>query len=172
MFTTLCWLFLATLPSIFGCWFVGKMRNSKETCYGDTKPLPPGLARAAKVPEHALVCLRHRRVIERQDSRCSSPFEGQHSKKLAEIPVSVYRIMDNYGKGNEKYRPGSKWCNACKGKFYKTTEGESGMAIKKRKKVTLISHLRVCIILSGQLPSTHVLNPTYFCRIRCRKQLR
>ena len=133
MFTTLCWLFLATLPSIFGCWFAGKTRNSKETCYGDTKLLPPGLARAAKVPEHALVCLRHRRVIERQDNRCSSPFEGQHSKKLAEIPVSVYRVIDNYGKGNENYRPGSKWCNACKGKFYKTTEGESGMAIKKTK---------------------------------------
>ena len=142
MFTVLCWLFLATLPSVFGRWFAGKTRNTKEACYGDSKPIPPGLARAANA-----TCLRHRRVIERQDSRCSSPFQGQHSKKLVEIPVSLNGIIDNYGKQNENYRPGSKWCHGCKGKFYKKTEGNSGMAIKKRKKVNIFSHFpKQCVL--------------------------
>ena len=89
MFTVLCWLFLATFPSVFGCWFAGKTRNTKEACYGDSKPIPPGLTRAANVPEDTLVCLRHCRVIERQDSRCSSPFQGQHSNAV--FTLGIYR---------------------------------------------------------------------------------
>ena len=136
-----------------------KTRNTKEGCYGDSKPLPPGLVRAANVPEHTLVCPRHRRVIKRQGSRCSSPFRGQHSKKLAEIPVSLYGIIDNYGNQNENYRQGSKWCHACKGKFFKNTEGNSCMAIKKTKGKSIFAlPLVVCTILSG----THVLNTNIF----------
>ena len=69
-------------------------------------------------------------MIEIQDSRCCSPFQGQHSKKLAEISVSLYGIIDNYGKQNKKYLPGGKWCHACKGSSTKKTDGESRMGIK------------------------------------------
>ena len=53
-------------------------------------PLPPGLARAASLPEEALVCLRHRPAIEKQDNRYSSPFPDWHSNKLTAIPVSLF----------------------------------------------------------------------------------
>ncbi|CAH3108737.1 unnamed protein product [Porites lobata] len=134
MFTTPCWLFIVILPSVFGCWFSGRTRNSKEDCYGPSKPLPPGLARAAELPEHTIVCLRHLRMIESQDNRCSAPFQEKHSKKLTEIPATHYGIIDNYGRKNENFRPGSKWCHACKRKFYKKKEGESGMVRRKRSK--------------------------------------
>lgn len=137
MFTTPCWLFIVILPSVFGCWFSGRTRNSKEDCYGPSKPLPPGLARASELPEHTIVCLRHLRMIESQDNRCSAPFQEKHSKKLTEIPATHYGIIDNYGRKNENFRPGSKWCHACKRKFYKKTEGESGMARRKRSKVNI-----------------------------------
>lgn len=134
MFTVLCWLFLTTFSSVFGnCWFCGKTRNAKEPCYGRIGPLSPGLARAGNVPPETLICLRHRRIIESQDSRCSSPLLDKHSNKLTEIPVRVYEILDNEGKGKENYRPGSKWCHACKREFYSTSEA----AMRKRKKVNL-----------------------------------
>ena len=143
MFTVLCWLFLVTCSPVSSkCLFAGKTRNSKEVCYGDSRPLPPALARAANLPEQTLVCLRHRRSIERQDSRCSSPFQERHSKKLTLIPVSLYSILDTQGKQNPKYQPGSKWCNACKAKFYKNAEQDCGMAITKRRKVNLIPYAK------------------------------
>ena len=139
MFTALCWFFLAIFRFISAnCWLAGKTRNSNEICYGRCQPLTPGLARTANLPEETMVCLRHRRAIERQDDRCSSPFEERHSKKLTAIPVSLYGILDKKGKTNKNYQPGSKWCNACKGKFYKNAEGDSDVTITTRRKVTLI----------------------------------
>ena len=57
-------------------------------------PLPPGLARAANLPEETPLCLRHRRAIEKQDNRCSSPFPNRHSTKLTAIPVSLFGILN------------------------------------------------------------------------------
>ncbi|CAH3113680.1 unnamed protein product [Porites lobata] len=76
-------------------------------------------------------------MIESQENRCSAPFQEKHSKKLTEIPATHYGIIDNYGRKNENFRPGSKWCHACKRKFYKKTEGESGMVRRKRSKVNI-----------------------------------
>ena len=68
--TVLCWLSLATFPSVHAnCWFAGKTRNTKDTCYGAVSPLSPGLARAANVPEETPTCLGHRRLIEREYNR-------------------------------------------------------------------------------------------------------
>ena len=95
MFTLLCWLSLATFSSVYSnCWFAGKTRNTKESCCGVVSPLSSGLARAANVPEGTPTCLRHRRSIEREDNRCSSPLLDKHSKKLTEIPVSLYPVLN------------------------------------------------------------------------------
>ena len=134
--------FLVTCSSVSSkCLFAEKTRNSKEVCYGNSRPLAPALARAANLSEQTLVCLRHHRSIERQDSRCSSPFQERHSKKLTLIPVSLYSILYSQGKQNPNYQPESKWCNACKVKFYKNAQGDCGMAITKRRKVNLIDTL-------------------------------
>lgn len=136
MFTALCWLVLATLSSVnSNCWFAGKTRNTEEVCYGEIKPLPPGLARAANVPEETTTCLRHRRLIETRDNRCSSPLLDRHSRKLVTIPVSLYDVLDSYGEN--KYPPGSKWCHACGRKFYNEVEAD---IITKRRKVNLTPH--------------------------------
>lgn len=111
--------FLVSFWKLLVLW---KDQKCQEPCYGRIGPLSPGLARAANVPPETLICLRHRRIIESQDSRCSSPLLDKHSKKLTEIPVRVYEILDNEGKGKENYRPGSKWCHACKREFYSTSE--------------------------------------------------
>ena len=114
--------------------FAGKTRNTKHTCYGAVTPLSPGLARA-HVPEGTPTCLGHRRSIEREDNRCSSPLL---SKKLTDIPASLYAVLNSRGGNKENYCPGSKWCHACKRKFYK----EAGTTnVNKRRKVNLISTL-------------------------------
>ena len=113
------WAFYCHFAVCFWVPVFGRTRNSKEACYGPGKPLPPGLARAAELPEHTIVCRRHLRMIESQNNRCSAPFQEKHSKKLTEIPATHYEIIDNYGRKNENFRPGSKWCQACKRKFYK-----------------------------------------------------
>ena len=122
----LCWLSLATFPSVHAnCWFAGKTRNTKNTCYGAVSPLSPGLARAA-------TCLGHRRSIER-DNRCS--LLEKHSKKLADIPASLYAVLNSRGENKENYCPGSKWCHACKRKFYNVT----GTTDVNKRRVNLIS---------------------------------
>ena len=108
--TVLCWLSLATFPSVHAnCWFAGKTRNTKDTCYGAVSPLSPGLARAANVPEETPTCLGHRRSIEREDNRCSSPLLEKHSKKLTDIPASFYAMLNSRGENKENYCPGSKY---------------------------------------------------------------
>ena len=135
----MCWLSLATFPSVHAnCWFAGKTRNTKHTCYGAVSPLSPGLTRAANVPEGTPTYLGHRRSIQREDNRCSSPLLEKHSKKLTDIPASLYAVLNSRGGDKENYCPGSKWCHACKRKYYKeagTTE------VNKRRKVNLISAL-------------------------------
>lgn len=37
------------------------------------------LQQSVNLPEETLVCLHHRRTIEKQDSRCSSPFSDRNS---------------------------------------------------------------------------------------------
>ena len=98
MFTVLCWLSLATFPSVHAnCWFAGKTRNTKDTCYGAVSPLSTGLARAANVPEGTPTCLGHCRSIEREDdNRCSSPLPEKHSKKLTDIPASLYAVLNSW----------------------------------------------------------------------------
>ena len=62
---------------------------------------------------------------------CSSPLLEKHSK-------NHYAVLNSRGENKENYCPGSKWCYACKRKFYKeagTTE------VNKRRKVNLISAL-------------------------------
>lgn len=140
MFTVLCWLFLAHFSSVYGnCWFSGKTRNTKEVCYGEISPLPPGLARRANVPAEIPTCVGHRRSIERQDNLCSSPLLDRDTKKLAAIPVRLYAVLDKYGQSKENYRPGSKWCYACKRNYYlNEAENNSTMDTRERKKVSLI----------------------------------
>ena len=111
-------------------------RNTKDTCYGAVSPLSQGLARAANVPEGTLTCLGHRRSIEREDNRCSSPLPEKHSRKLTDIPASLYVVLNSRGENKENYCPGSKWCHACKRRFYK----EAGTTdVNKRGKVNPIS---------------------------------
>ena len=108
--TVLCWLSLATFPSVHAnCWFAGKTRNTKDTCYGAVSPLSPGLERAANVPEGTPNCLGHRRSIEREDNRCSSPLLEKHSKKLTDIPASFYAMLNSRRENKENYCPGSKY---------------------------------------------------------------
>lgn len=131
--------FFGLLPSICAeCWLAGKTRNTKEVCYGKCSPLTPSLARAANLPEGTLVCLYHRRSIEREDDRCSSPFKERHSKKLTVIPVRLYGLLDRKGKEKTNYHPGSKWCYSSKSVFYKNAEGDCDMAVTKRRKVNII----------------------------------
>ena len=109
MFTLLCWLSLATIPSVYAnVWFAGKTRNTQHTCYGAVSPLSPGLARAANVPEATPTCLGHR-----------SPLLEKHSKKLTDIPANLYAVLNGRGENKENYCPGSKWCHTCKRKFDK-----------------------------------------------------
>ena len=99
MFTLLCWLSLATFPSVHAnCWLAGKTWNTKYTCYGAVSPLSPGLARVANVPEATPTCLAHCQSIEREDNRCSSPLLEKHSKKLTDIPASLYAVLNSRGK--------------------------------------------------------------------------
>jgi len=83
----------------------------------------------------------HRRVSDivdrsREDNRCSSPLPEKHSKKLTDIPASLYAVSNSRGENKENYCPGSKWCHMCKRKFYK----EAGMTdVNKRRTVNLIS---------------------------------
>ena len=42
----------------------GKTRDSNEVCYGNCRPLTPGLARAVNLPEETVVCLRHHQVLK------------------------------------------------------------------------------------------------------------
>ena len=156
MFTVLCWLSLATFSSVHAnCWFAGKTRNSKESCYGAVSPLSPGLARAANVPKGTPTCLRHRRSIEREDNRCSSSLLEKHSKKLTDIPASLYAVLNSGGENKENYCPGSKWCHACKRKFYK----EAGTTdVNKRRKVNLISAFP---FINNSCCSSHKLELTF-----------
>lgn len=133
MFTTRCWLFTVILPSVFGCRFSGRTRNSKEACYGPGKPLPPGLARAAELPEHTIVCRRHLRMIESQNNRCSAPFQEKHSKKLTEIPATHYEIIDNYGRKNENFRPEASGAKLVKESFTKKKRRRKWYGKKKTK---------------------------------------
>ena len=89
------------------------------TCYGAVSPLSPGLTRAANIPEGTPTCLGNCRWIEREDNHCSSPLLEKHSKKLTDIPASFYAVLNSWGENKENYCPGSKWCHACKRKFYK-----------------------------------------------------
>ena len=103
MFTLLCSLSLATIPSVHAnCWFAGKTRKTKHTCHGAVSPLSPGLARAANVPEATPTCLGHCRSIEREDNRCSSPLLEEHSKKLTDIPASLYAVLNSRGGETKK----------------------------------------------------------------------
>ena len=138
MFTALCWLFFVPFSLVSSsCWFAGKTRNTNESCYGKIMPLSPGLARAANVPEQTLACLRHRRRLERQDNRCSSPLLERHTKRLADIPMRVYEVLNIYGENKENYRPGGKWCYACKKEFYaRRTENDGTMDARRRRKVS------------------------------------
>ena len=100
MFTLLCWLSLATIPSVYAkFWFAGKTRNTKHTCYGAVSPLSP---------EATPTCLGHR-----------SPLLEKHSKKLTDIPANLYAVLNGRGENKENYCPGSKWCHMCKRKFDK-----------------------------------------------------
>ena len=108
--TVLCWLALATFPSVLAnCRLAGKTRNTKDTWYGAVSPLSPGLARAANVSEGTPTCLGHRRSMEREDNRCSSPLLEKHSKKLTDIPASFYAVLNSRGENKENYCPGSKY---------------------------------------------------------------
>ena len=69
---------------------------------------------------------------------CSSPLLEKHSKKLTDIPTSLYAVLNSRGENKENYCPGSKWCHACKSKFYKEA---STTDVNKRRKVNLISAL-------------------------------
>ena len=92
MFTLLCWLSLATIPSVYAnFWFAGKTRNTKHTCYSAVSPLSPGLARAANVPKATPTCLRHR-----------LPLQEKHSKKLTDIPASLYMLCWTVGGKTKK----------------------------------------------------------------------
>ena len=173
MFTVLCWLSLATFPSAHAnCWFAGKTRNTKDTCYGAVSPLSTGLARAANVPEGTPTCLGHRRSIEREDNRCSSPLPEKHSKKLTDIPASLYAVLNSRGENKENYCPGSKWCHACKRKFYK----EAGTTdVNKRRTVNLHFPLSINLCcsshkLSCTLPSSCFDN-IFLVNSKCRKMI-
>ena len=137
MFRLLCWFSLATFPSVHAnCWFAGETRNTKDTCYGAVSRLSPGMARAANVPEGTPTCLGHRRSIEREDNRCSWPLLEKHSKTLTDNPASLCAVLNSRGENKENYCSGSKWCHACKRKFYK----EAGTTdVNKTRKVNLIS---------------------------------
>ena len=127
IFTLLCWLSLAAIPSVHAnCWFACKTRNTKHTCYGAVSPLSPGLARAGNVPKATPTCLRHR-----------SPLLEKHSKKLTDIPARLYAVLNSRGENNENYCPGSKWCHTCKRKFDK----EAGTTdVKQQQQQIYFSH--------------------------------
>ena len=67
LFTVLFWLFLTTFSSVFAnYWFAGKTKNAKSPVMGVLGPKP-------HCASGNLACLRHRRSIERQDSRWLCP---------------------------------------------------------------------------------------------------
>ena len=128
MFTLLCWLSLATIPSVYAnFWFAGKTRNTKHTCYGAVSSLSPGLARAANVPEATPTRLGHR-----------SPLLEKHSKKLIDIPASLYAVLNSRGENKENYCPGSKWGHTCKRKFDK----EAGTTDVKQQQLLYLNYIR------------------------------
>ena len=101
-------------------------------CQGNLSRLSAELCRVAQVNAGSLACQRHRRELEKDDNRCSSPMHGtaSHKTKLSKIPIPkrLYRIFDELGGGS--YRPGTKWCCECRNTF---REGET---IKEKYSVT------------------------------------
>ena len=123
MFTVFCSVLLATLALSSACnkdcWFSKKTRSSKNECYGDIRPLTVELARLLGVEKEAgSVCLKHRRMLEKEDERCSSLLSRSHSKQLMAVPRKLYQYLDDHGKLEAYYRPGCKWCNKCRTVYY------------------------------------------------------
>lgn len=101
------------------------------------------LARAANIDEGTFLCLNHRDEVKRMDNRCSFPASSSHSKSLVAIPERLYVSMDSLGIEIIDYRPGTKWCTACR------KDGEQKLKDKtpslyvppKRRKVSSIPNI-------------------------------
>ena len=71
MFTVLCWLSLATFPSVHAnCCFAGKIRNTKHTCYGAVSPL-------------SLQVWREQRTFQKEHRRVSVILDRSREKIIA-----------------------------------------------------------------------------------------
>ena len=112
-------VFVSAQQNCFKC---GSPRATE--CQGNLSRLSAELCRVAQVNAGSLACQRHRRELEKDDNRCSSPMHGTTSDKtkLSKIPIPkrLYRLFDELGGGS--YRPGTKWCCECRNTF---REGET-----------------------------------------------
>lgn len=60
MFIVLCWFFFVMFLFVYvNCWFVGKIRNIKDICYGVVSFFFLGLVRVVNVLDGILMCFRY-----------------------------------------------------------------------------------------------------------------
>lgn len=105
------------------CCKSGRTRAGKETCRGPIFPLSEVLCRVAQVPSRSYACLFHSRDLEKKNNRCSCPLAA-HSSALSKIPIParLYMFFDELGATQKEYRPGTRWCSACRNAFKKEEE--------------------------------------------------
>ncbi|KAK2565282.1 hypothetical protein P5673_011239 [Acropora cervicornis] len=82
MFTVLCWLSLATFPSVHAnCWFAGKTKNTKHTCYGAVSLY--------------LQVWREQRTLQKENRRVSDLVDRSREEIIAAHRLSLRNTQRN-----------------------------------------------------------------------------
>ena len=107
MFTVLCSLSLATFPSVHAnCWFAGKTRNTKHTCYGTVSLY--------------LQVWRERRTFQKDHRRVSDTVDRSREKTIAAHRLSWRNTQRKW----QTFQPAFMLCWTVEGETKKITAQE------------------------------------------------